>query len=129
MEEVGGGGRDGGGNQIEKWVGGGGGGNKISASHKDKVRCKSATHVSDVQGVYKFGFLFCHFIGLCQALHIKLFLFAALRVCVCVRACMSACARACVRLIEMRGRGIRAWPCIIHEADLEEESRGSAALL
>lgn len=49
---------------------------------------------------------------------------AHIRTCVCVRA--RVC-QICVNRDERRR--VRAWPCIIHEADLAEESRGSSALL
>lgn len=45
--------------------------------------------------------------------------------CSCVRVCVFV--RFCVNRDE-RHR-VRAWPCIIHEADLAEESQGISALL
>ena len=61
---------------------------------------------------------------------VRVFLQSSLGACshtyVCVCVCVCVC-QVCVNRDE-RHR-VRAWPCIIHEADLAEESRGSSALL
>lgn len=58
---------------------------------------------------------------------------------VCARSCVPcALAHVCVcvsgffffvRVNRDERRRVRVWPCIIHEADLAEESRGTSALL
>lgn len=61
-----------------------------------------------------------------------MFLFVDVCVCVCVHPWAHAHIRVCVCQVCVNRderRGVRAWPCIIHEADLAEESRGSSALL
>lgn len=64
-----------------------------------------------------------------SALDIKCFLFVEVFMCACSQSLgshMCVC-QVCVNRDERRR--VRAWPCIIHGADLAEGSRGSSALL
>lgn len=86
-----------------------------------------------------------------MCLRTELIFFSVFSICLCVSAiisltCARVCARSCVpcalacvcacqfffffvRVNRDERRRVRVWPCIIHEADLAEESRGTSALL
>lgn len=108
-------------------------GDTISEGYKNKTGYKTATFMPDVWHHLVYQVSFKHICVHVSAIGIKCFY---LWVCLCVHAfilgrrftyvCLCAC-EVCVN--RDRRRGVRTCPCIIHEADLAEESRGSSVLL
>lgn len=115
-----------------KWRGGGDGergemGDKAAEGQKiDDINLPPYFLVCDVAFILS-SLLLPYFFFLLFGVPLVLIRLSFSWVCLCVRAQSShmCVCQVCVN----RDERVRAWPCIIHAADLAEESRGSHALL